>query len=87
MSVCGLLVGWRINGGLVDALAGYLLMLAFAFAMIWVGVLLGSLVATPEGVTGIAFTALFPITFLASTFVPADDDAAGPCRPWPSGTR
>jgi ABC-type multidrug transport system permease subunit len=45
-------------------------MVAFAFAMIWIGVLIGSIVATPEGVTGIAFVALFPITFVASTFVP-----------------
>jgi ABC-2 type transport system permease protein len=72
MSVCGLLVGWRINGGLVHALAGYGLMLAFAFAMIWVGVLLGSVVGTPEGVTGLGFVVLFPLTFLASTFVPVD---------------
>ena len=70
MSICGYIVGWRINGGIVDAVAGYALLLAFAFAMIWVGVLLGSVVATPEGVTGIAFAALFPITFVASTFVP-----------------
>jgi ABC-2 type transport system permease protein len=33
-------------------------------------VLLGSVVATPEGVQGIAFVAIFPITFVASTFVP-----------------
>jgi len=72
MSVCGLLVGWSINGGLVDAVAGYGLMLAFAFAMIWVGVLLGSVVGTPEGVTGLGFVVLFPLTFLASTFVPVE---------------
>ena len=70
MSLTGLLVGWRIRGSIVDAVAGYLLMVAFALAMIWVGVLLGSLVGTPEGVQGIAFVALFPITFMASTFVP-----------------
>ena len=70
MSVTGLLVGWRIRGSIVDAVAGYLLMVAFAFAMIWIGVLLGSLVSTPEGVQGIAFVALFPMTFIASTFVP-----------------
>jgi ABC-type polysaccharide/polyol phosphate export permease len=45
-------------------------MVAFAFAMIWIGVLLGSVVATPEGVQGLAFVALFPLTFIASTFVP-----------------
>ena len=70
MSVTGLIVGWRIRGSIVDAVAGYLLMVAFAFAMIWIGVLLGSVVATPEGVQGIAFVALFPLTFVASTFVP-----------------
>jgi ABC-2 type transport system permease protein len=70
MSICGLIVGWRIRGSIVDAVAGYLLMVAFAFAMVWIGVLLGSLVATAEGVAGIAFAVMFPITFIASTFVP-----------------
>jgi ABC-2 type transport system permease protein len=70
MSLCGLIIGWRIRDGIVDAAAGYLLLVGFAFAMIWVGVLLGSLVKTPEGVTGVAFTVLFPVTFIASTFVP-----------------
>jgi ABC transporter DrrB family efflux protein len=72
MSICGLAIGWRIRGGVVDAVVGYALLIAFAFAMIWVGVLLGSVVGTPEGVTGLGFVALFPLTFLASTFVPVD---------------
>ncbi len=72
MSITGYAVGWRIRGGLIDTVAAYGLMVAFSFAMIWVGVLLGSLVRTPEGVTGIAFAVLFPITFAASTFVPLD---------------
>ena len=45
-------------------------MLAFSFSMIWVGVLMGSLLPTPEAVQGVAFTVLFPVTFIASTFVP-----------------
>jgi ABC-2 type transport system permease protein len=72
MSLCGLLIGWRIRDGLAEAALGYLLLVAFAFAMVWVGVLLGSLVATPEAVQGIAFGALFPLTFMASTFVPTE---------------
>jgi ABC-2 type transport system permease protein len=72
MSLCGLAIGWRIRDGLVSALLGYLLLFAFAFAMIWVGILLGSLVATPEGVQGIGFAVIFPITFMASTFVPTE---------------
>ena len=55
---------------ILDVLGAYGLMLVFSFAMIWVGVLLGSLVATPEGVQGVAFVVIFPVTFIASTFVP-----------------
>jgi ABC transporter DrrB family efflux protein len=73
MSLCGLVIGWRIEEGVFNAAIGYLLLVAFAFAMIWVGVLLGSLVATPEGVQGIAFGVLFPITFLSSAFVPTNN--------------
>jgi ABC-2 type transport system permease protein len=72
MSLCGLAIGWRIRDGLVSALLGYLLLFAFAFAMIWVGILLGSVVATPEAVQGIGFAVIFPITFMASTFVPTE---------------
>lgn len=70
MSLTGFIVGWRIRGTAVETLGAYALMVAFAFAMIWIGVLLGSLASTPEGVNGIAFVALFPLTFVASTFVP-----------------
>jgi ABC transporter DrrB family efflux protein len=70
MTVTGFVVGWRIHSGILDVLGAYGLMLVFSFAMIWVGVLLGSLVATPEGVQGVAFVVIFPVTFIASTFVP-----------------
>ncbi len=70
MSLAGLAIGWRVHEGIWDAAMGYVLLVGFAFAMIWVGVLLGTLVKTPEGVQGISFGVLFPLTFLASTFVP-----------------
>lgn len=70
MSVCGLIVGWRIHTSFADAVAGYALMLAFLFAVIWVGILLGSVLPSPEAVQGVGFAALFPVTFIASTFVP-----------------
>jgi ABC-2 type transport system permease protein len=79
MSVVGFIVGWRIRGSLLDAVLAYALMIAFAFAMVWIGVLLGSLVPTPEGVMGVGFVALFPMTFIASTFVPIAD-MPGPLR-------
>ncbi len=72
MSLCGLAIGWRIRGGLGGAVVGYLLLIGFALAMVWVGVLMGSVVKTPEGVQGIGFGVLFPFTFMASTFVPTE---------------
>ncbi len=77
MSLAGLVVGWRIHGGVLQACAAYALMILFSFAIVWVGVLLASLVATPEGVQGIAFVAMFPVTFVASTFVPVGTLPAG----------
>ena len=77
MSVTGLIVGWRIRSSVGEALVGFGLLVAFAFAMIWIGVLIGSVVKTPEGVQGFAFAALFPITFIASTFVPVASMPSG----------
>ncbi len=70
MSVTGYAVGWRIRGNVFETLGAYGLSIGFAFAMIWVGIWIGATVGTPEGVTGIGFATIFPLTFVASTFVP-----------------
>jgi ABC transporter DrrB family efflux protein len=70
MSLSGLVVGWRIHSSVGSAVAGYALMFAFSFAVIWLGVLLAAWIGTPEGVQGVAFVFIFPLTFVASTFVP-----------------
>ena len=36
MALTGLIVGWRIHNGIVDALAGFGLLLLFAYAFSWV---------------------------------------------------
>lgn len=72
MTLSGLAIGWRMRAGLAQAVEAYALMMAFVFAMIWIGILLGSVAKTPEGVNGIAFTVLMPATFVASTFVPPE---------------
>jgi len=71
MSIAGLIVGWRIHTSVAEAAAGYALMIAFAFAVIWIGVLLAAAMKTPEAVQGVAFIFVFPLTFVASTFVPS----------------
>lgn len=48
------------------------LLIGFAFAMILVGVLLGSLVPPPRGSPASPSWPWFPITFVASTFVPTE---------------
>lgn len=72
MAVTGLLIGWRIRGSVLDAALAFALLLVFGFGMIWFGILIGSLLRTVEAVNGVMFTALFPITFLANTFVPTE---------------
>jgi ABC-2 type transport system permease protein len=70
LSLSGLVIGWSIDTSLSSALAGYGLLLAFAFTMLWVGALIGVIVRSPDAVLGIGFLVVFPLTFLSSTFVP-----------------
>lgn len=72
MSLTGLLVGWRIHEGIGKALLAYALLLLFGFAMIWIGIYVGSKMGSVEGVNGVMFTTMFPITFLANTFAPTE---------------
>ena len=52
-----------------------LLLLAFAYAMAWLGVWLGVIVPTVEVAQQVIFTVLFPITFISGVFVPHQHDA------------
>jgi ABC-2 type transport system permease protein len=70
MSACGLVVGWRAHEGILKTLAGFGLLLLFGFAMIWVGTYIGLIVRATETAQVIGFVALFPVTFIANTFVP-----------------
>jgi len=68
----GLIVGWRPHNGVADLMAGLLLLLLFAAAMVWIGTWIGLMVRTPDAVMGVGFTVVFPITFLSNAFVPTD---------------
>lgn len=72
MALTGLAIGWRIRGSVAEAVLAFALVLIFGFGMIWFGILIGSLLRTVEAVNGVMFTVLFPITFLANTFVPTE---------------
>jgi len=67
----GLAVGWSIDSGVLEALGGLVLLVAFAAAMIWLGTLLGVIARSPDAVQGFVFMTVFPLTFLSNAFVPA----------------
>jgi ABC transporter DrrB family efflux protein len=70
MAITGLCIGWRIRGGVAEAVLAFALILVFGFGMIWFGILVGSVMRSVEAVNGVMFSVLFPITFLANTFAP-----------------
>lgn len=73
MSLTGLVVGWRIRGSLLDAVLAYVLLLLFAYAISWIMAVVGLIVRTPEVFNNASFMVIFPLTFLANTFVPMND--------------
>jgi ABC-2 type transport system permease protein len=73
MSLTGLLVGWRIRTSVLEAVAGFLLLLLFAYAISWVFAYIGLLVPGPEVVQNASFIVIFPVTFIANTFVPSEN--------------
>jgi ABC transporter DrrB family efflux protein len=72
MALTGLLVGWRMHNGLLDGALGFVLLLAFAYAFSWVMGYVGLLVPSVEVINNAAFMVIFPLTFVANTFVPSE---------------
>jgi len=73
MSLTGLLVGWQIRNSLLEAAGGFALMLLFAYAFSWVMAYVALLVPSVEVINNASFMVIFPLTFVANTFVPSDD--------------
>lgn len=73
MALTGYLIGWRIRGSILDAVLGFVLLLAFSYAVSWMMALVGLVVPSVEVVNNASFMVIFPLTFLANTFVPLED--------------
>lgn len=73
MAGTGLLVGWRIRSSVLEALAGFALLLGFAYAFSWIMATVGLSVKSVEVVNNASFIVIFPLTFIANTFVPTDN--------------
>ena len=79
MSLTGLVVGWRITTSVAEAALGYALLLFFAYCLSWAMAYVGLLVRTPEVFNNAVFIVVFPLTFIANTFVPSEN-LPGPLR-------
>jgi ABC-2 type transport system permease protein len=69
MAVMGLIVGWRVHTSPLDVLFGFLLLLLFAYACSWLMAVIGLAIRTPEVFNNAATIVIFPLTFIANTFV------------------
>jgi ABC transporter DrrB family efflux protein len=73
MSIAGLIVGWRIRTSIPEAIGGFLLLLLFAYAISWIMAFVGLKVRSVEVVNNASFMFIFPMTFIANTFVPSQN--------------
>jgi ABC-2 type transport system permease protein len=69
MSIAGLIVGWRIHTGVLEAAGGFLILLVFAYAISWIMAFFGLRVASLEVFQNASFMFIMPVTFVANTFV------------------
>jgi ABC transporter DrrB family efflux protein len=72
MALTGAIVGWRIRNSALDAVVGFALLLLWAYAFSWIMAYVGLLAPSPEVVNNAAFVVIFPVTFVANTFVPLE---------------
>ena len=79
MTITGLLVGWRIHTGALEAAGGFLILLVFSYAVSWIMAYVGLKVSSVEVVQNASFMFIFPLTFVANTFV-NQEDLPGPLR-------
>jgi ABC-2 type transport system permease protein len=73
MAATGLAIGWRIRTSFWEGLAGFALILFFAYTFSWVMAWVGLIVPSPEVVNNASFVVIFPLTFIANTFVPLEN--------------
>ena len=69
----GFLAGFNFVGAsAVEVLAGLVLCLLLGYAFSWIFALIGLFSSSPETANAIGFTAIFPLTFASSIFVPVE---------------
>jgi ABC transporter DrrB family efflux protein len=70
VALTGLAVGWRPDSNFLSVLAGFALVLFFAYAVSWVAACVGLNSRSPESAASFGFIVLFPVTFVSNAMVP-----------------
>jgi ABC transporter DrrB family efflux protein len=68
----GFAVGFRVHTNVFAAVAGFGLVLLFAYSLSWLFAGVGLAVADPETAQAAAFPIVFPLIFASAVFVPVD---------------
>lgn len=69
--VVGFIVGFRVHGGVLGALAGLGLCVLFAASFAWLQIFLGLIAGSAQAAQGIGFS-VFPLIFVSSAYVPVE---------------
>ena len=69
----GYVVGFRFSTSVPEVLYGVFLLLIFGYAFSWIFALVGLYSTSAETAQQIGFTAIFPLTFISSAFVPIEN--------------
>jgi ABC-2 type transport system permease protein len=70
VGLTGLAVGWRPDAGTASIVAGFLLVLLFAYSLAWVAACVGLNSKSPESAASFGFIVLFPLAFVSDAMVP-----------------
>ncbi|WP_300614309.1 ABC transporter permease [Trebonia sp.] len=70
VAVTGLAVGWRTSAGPLAVIAGFALVLFFAYSLSWVAACAGLNSKSPESAASFGFIVLFPLAFVSNALVP-----------------
>ena len=69
----GYIIGFRFSNGLGWAVASFVLVLVFGYAITWFFAWMGLTLRSVEAVQAATFLPAFPLTFAASTFAPVEN--------------
>jgi ABC-2 type transport system permease protein len=70
VAVTGLAVGWRTSAPPLSILAGFAIVLLFAYSLTWIAACVGINSKSPESAASFGFIVLFPLAFVSNAMVP-----------------